>query len=152
MNIYTTDMTFTTRFLLYILSPKTTHLISLSGWDCHRNMWNSQLADPAHGHTLDSHVERSLQLQHPRLLLRRRDDLQQGQVHLFLLLVQPNVLLRKRGLQTGVRGADNNFRKLCHCGACPHGRLYLSPPAQCLHHSSSSLQTSSTGLEAVVQK
>ena len=46
------------------------------------------VADRAPGHAAHRHVVRPLQLQPARLLLRRRHDLQQGQVHLLGLLVQ----------------------------------------------------------------
>ena len=47
------------------------------------------VADRAPGHAAHRHVVRPLQLQPARLLLRRRHDLQQGQVHLLRILVQP---------------------------------------------------------------
>ena len=47
------------------------------------------VADRAPGHAAHRHVVRPLQLQPARLLLRRRNDLQQGEVHLIGILVQP---------------------------------------------------------------
>ena len=73
-----------------------------------------QLADPAHGHPADRHVERPLQLQHPRLLLRRRHDLQQGEVHVLLLLVQPG------------GSAIKNFR-LANCRNTVAPRIVFTP-------------------------
>ena len=98
------------------------------GWHGDWNLRDRQLADPAHGHPADRDVERPLQLQHPRLLLRRRDDLQQGEVHVVVLLVQsgdlwfakeffyPYMLFTSKHLrQQRLRQVINQFISLLVC-------------------------------------
>ena len=51
-------------------------------------MRDGVVAGGAPGHAAHRDVVRPLQLQPARLLLRRRHDLQQGQVHLLRILVQ----------------------------------------------------------------
>ena len=73
--------------------PKTTvdvkDELNVLGRYSNRHVRYSELADSAHGHPVDRDVECPLQLQHPRFLLRRRHDLQQGEVHVVVVLVQP---------------------------------------------------------------